>query len=94
MASWINKIRLRAGSEEDYVDNDFEIGTTFDKVRYSNRSTYTLAQFFEIIQTFFTKQMHMHYTGVEPQNKKVMEWYQVTKATTSPTADENTAFNG
>jgi len=93
MKSWINKIRLRSGNDP-YNDNDFEIGTTFDQVRYDNEHAYSLKDFFKTIQDFFKKQMHMHYTGGVAPAMPVMEWYQVIKATTSPTADENTAYNG
>lgn len=74
---WINKIRLLTGPDSDRVNTDYDIGTTFDKVRYSESNAFTLADFSNAIKTFFSKHMFMHYTSKAPERQTVVEWYQI-----------------
>ena len=71
--SWINKIKLLIDGNE----TNYDIGTTFDKVRYSESNSSTLADFSQAIKSFFSKHMFMHYTSIEPQQLTVVEWYQI-----------------
>lgn len=74
---WINKIRLTVGTD-NRTSTNFDIGTTFDKVRFSESNSYTLANFVEMIKTFFSKRMFMHYTSRNPNNNyNVVEWYEI-----------------
>lgn len=77
---WINKIFLKGTTTTE----EFNIGTTFDQVHFSEENGYTLANLSAFLRQFFGHQMFMRYCGQEPSSYKVMEWYQVV-----PASDQN-----
>lgn len=87
---WINEIDI------DYQGNNdpilYTIGSTFENIFYDIKSTFSLKDFFDKIEKFFNKQMHMIYQQEEPKNKKIMEWYAV-EPDSNPTTDETIAAN-
>ena len=74
MASgWINKIRLLTGDPSNRTTTEFDIGTTFDKVRYSDRNAATLLDFAGVINSFFRSYMFSKYIRSEPLNQHVIQ---------------------
>ena len=87
-AGWINKIRLLTGAPTARTVTEFDIGTTFDKVRYSEENAATLKDFATIVNNFFKSYMFTKYIKNEPGNRSVIEWYEVIPTDVNPTADE------
>ena len=80
MAKWINKIIYKRDKEENEVTATYDIGTTFDQVRKTANSSFTLAAFFDKVQTFFKKPMFMLYSADNhgpADTTKIMEWYSI-----------------
>lgn len=92
-AGWINKIRLLTGAPTARTTTEFDIGTTFDKVRYSNDNAATLKDFVQIVGNFFESYMFTKYIKEEPINRSVIEWYEVIPTDVNPTTDETTVAN-
>lgn len=88
LAGWINKIFLKTGPSENRETKEFDIGTTFDKIHFSETNGLTLADLSEFLRHFFSSQMFMRYCGSEPESIKIMEWYEVETASVNPTEDE------
>lgn len=76
-STWINKISYTKDLENSEEEKIFNIGTTFDQVRYSEENTFTLKDFVDIIKEFFMQPMFMKYSEDEPKNESVKEWYQL-----------------
>ena len=72
-AGWINKIRLLTGAPTARTTTEFDIGTTFDKVRYSDSNAATLKDFAQMIGNFFGSYMFTKYIKNEPKNRTVVE---------------------
>lgn len=87
-AGWINKIRLLTGAPTARTTTEFDIGTTFDKVRYSEDNAATLKDFATIVNSFFHSYMFTKYIKNEPKNRTVVEWYEVIPTDVNPTTDE------
>ena len=77
VGGWINKIFLKTGPEGNRTITEFNIGTTFDQVHYSDDNGFTLANLSTFLKRFFNSQMFMRYCGKEPNSYKVMEWFEV-----------------
>lgn len=77
VGGWINKIFLKTGSEGNRTTTEFNIGTTFDQVYYSDNNGFTLTDLSTFLKHFFNSQMFMRYCGGEPSSQKVMEWFEV-----------------
>ncbi len=78
MSNWINKIIHSYQSENGTNDTYYDIGTSFDQVRLTEDSTYTLKKFFNTIQNFFNAPMHMYYgRSKAPSSEVIKVWYEV-----------------
>lgn len=78
MANWINKILYKSDKQSNTPAIEYNIGTTFDQIRKSENSNFTLLTFFERVKSFFTKPMFMVYTTETPNVKSpILEWYYV-----------------
>lgn len=76
LTSWINKIIYRKGAEGQEIDEVFPIGTTFDKVYYSEREWFSLKDVVDNLKKFFSRQGFMLYSTNTPTiYSKTMEWY-------------------
>ena len=92
VGGWSNKIFLKTWPEGNRTTTEFNIGTTFDQVHYSNTNGFTLANLSNFLKKFFNSQMFMRYCGKEPASYKIMEWYEVIPADNA-TEDEIKVVN-
>lgn len=74
--AWVNKILYRKGSDDNYQEESFPIGTTFDKVYDDASHKFSLQQLINLLKKFFSRQSFMLYSKNEPTiYSKTMEWY-------------------
>lgn len=96
-SGWINKIRLLinekiSNNQTERVTREFDIGTTFDKVQYSENNGITLKDVVGRLKSYFESKMFMIYRSTEPANHNVVQWYKIERATeeANQTEDEKT----
>ena len=76
--SWINKLIYYNNVDDP---EEFDIGTTFDKVYYKNGegtiTNFSLADFVGHIKTFFNEKRFMLWGNNQPEGSNTVEWYQI-----------------
>lgn len=77
--AWVNKILYTDIAKNDNTVNEMYLGSTFDKIYYSEQNNYSLLDFTKRINKFFNQPMFMIYSANEPANEFVKEWYKITK---------------
>ena len=90
-SAWINQIKYHQGTAEEQI---FNIGTTFDQVRFSQSNKTTLKDVFEEIKTFFGQKMFMIQSKKDPTNSpNIVEWYQILEENSSNEDDTSEETN-
>ena len=80
-SSWINAIKYNHDTTADNAET-FYLGTTFDKVRETDNSTFSLQELVNRLKTFFSRQSFMLYSATKPAPySRTMEWYALSGST-------------
>ena len=90
--------------DNDDVESSYNIGVLYDNVYIENdfnSNTFTednkpktLKTFYDSIKNFFQRQMHMIYQKDEPENRGIVEWYEVTVSLETGEQTNNPEGNG